>query len=95
MALSPPHAVGTATPEGEVVTVLAPGEAHLPRRRNATGPAAVERFVAILGSLVDRDTTVAKLNFTKALEARSPVTLRAMACSAHPVLRLARWSAMQ
>ena len=80
MALSPPHAASKAIPEGEVVTVLAAGEAHLPRRRRANGPAAIDRFVAILGSLVDSDTAVAKLNFTKALEARSPATLRAMTC---------------
>ena len=55
--------------------VFAPGESHLPRRRPATGPAATERFVSILGSLVDNDTTVAELNFTKALEARSPAML--------------------
>ena len=80
MALSPPHAASKAIPEGEVVTVLAAGEAHLPRRRRANEPAAIDRFVAILGNLVDSDTAVAKLNFTKALEARSPATLRAMTC---------------
>ena len=36
--------------------------------------------MAGLGSLVDGDTAVAELNFTKALEARSPATLRAMTC---------------
>ena len=52
-----------------------------------------DRFVAVLASLVDRNTAVAEVNFTKALEARSSATLRAMTCdlesyalfaSAHP-----------
>ena len=67
-------------PEGEVVTVLGPSEARLPKRRARPGLTTVERFVAVLSSLVDGDTAVAKVNFTKALEARSPATLRAMAC---------------
>ena len=80
LAVLPQRAVGTAIPAGEVVTVLAPGEAHLPRRRLSPGLTTAGRFVAILGSLVDCGTTVAELNFTKALEARSPATLRAMTC---------------
>ncbi len=67
-------------PEGEIITVLAPGEARLPRRRARPGLTTVERFVAVLSSLVDGNTAVAKVNFTKALEARSPATLRAMTC---------------
>ncbi|ALH83033.1 MAG TPA: tyrosine-type recombinase/integrase [Novosphingobium sp.] len=67
-------------PEGEVVTVLGPSEARLPKRRARPGLTTVERFVAVLSSLVDGDTAVAKVNFTKALEARSPATLRAMTC---------------
>ncbi|HJU77283.1 MAG TPA: integrase, partial [Sphingomicrobium sp.] len=78
-ALSSPS-VHKAVPEGEIVTVLAPGAARLPRRRARPGLTIVERFVAVLSSLVDGDTTVAKVNFTKALEARSPATLRAMTC---------------
>lgn len=62
-------------PEGEVVTVLGPSEARLPKRRARPGLTTVERFVAVLSSLVDGDTAVAKVNFTKALEARSPATL--------------------
>ncbi|MDE2442373.1 MAG: tyrosine-type recombinase/integrase, partial [Betaproteobacteria bacterium] len=60
--------------------VLAPGEARLPKRRARSGLSTVERFVAVLSSLVDSKTVVAKVNFTKALEARSPATLRAMTC---------------
>lgn len=67
-------------PEGEIVTVLAPGEARLPQRRVRPGLTTVERFVAVLSSLVDSDTVLAEVNFTKALEARSPATLRAMTC---------------
>jgi len=70
----------TPVPEGEVVTVLGPSEARLPKRRARPGLTTVERFVAVLSSLVDGDTAVAKVNFTKALEARSPATLRAMTC---------------
>src|SRR6218665_1430691 len=70
----------TPVPEGEVVTVLGPSEARLPKRRARPGLTTVERFVAVLSSLVDGDTAVAKVNFTKALEARSPATLSAMTC---------------
>jgi site-specific recombinase XerD len=63
---------------GEIVTVLAPGTGTLPRRRAHKGPTTIERFVAALGPLLDKDVTIAELNFTKALEARSPATLRAM-----------------
>lgn len=73
-------AASKTVPEGEIVTVLAPGEARLPKRRVRPGLTTVERFVAVLSSLVDSDTQVAELNFTKALEARSPATLRAMTC---------------
>lgn len=82
MALAPPpkRSASKPVPEGEVITVLAPGEARLPKRRAKPGLSTVERFVAVLSSLVDSDTTVAKVNFTKALEARSAATLRAMTC---------------
>ena len=60
--------------------MLGPSEARLPKRRARPGLTTVERFVAVLSSLVDGDTAVAKVNFTKALEARSPATLRAMTC---------------
>ena len=65
-------------PAGEIVTVLAPGQGTLPRRRSRKGPTTIERFVAALGPLLDKDVTIAELHFTKALEARSPATLRAM-----------------
>ncbi|MCC6827825.1 MAG: hypothetical protein IT550_06305, partial [Novosphingobium sp.] len=41
-------------------------EARLPKRRARPGLTTVERFVAVLSSLVDGDTAVAKVNFTKA-----------------------------
>ena len=66
----------TPVPEGEVVTVLGPSEARLPKRRARPGLTTVERFVAVLSSLVDGDTAVAKVNFTKALEARSSAAAR-------------------
>ena len=72
LAVSPPRAVRRAIPEGEIITIFGPGEASLPRRRPLPGPTTAERFVSILGSLVDSATTVAELNFTKALEARNP-----------------------
>ena len=51
------------------------------RRSTYPSPIPVQTNRATsLGSLVDSDTTVAELNFTKALEARSPATLRAMTC---------------
>lgn len=65
-------------PAGEIVTVLAPGQGTLPRRRARKGPTTIERFVVTLGPLLDKDVTIAELHFTKALEARSPATLRAM-----------------
>ncbi len=74
------RAARPGVPEGELVIVLAPGEVRLPRRRASSGLTAVERFVAVLAGLVDSETAVAELNFTKALEARSPATLRAMTC---------------
>lgn len=80
VAALPPPSAGKAIPDGEIVTVLVPGEARLPRRRPSPGLTTVERFVAVLGSLVDGETAVAERNFTKALDARSPATLRAMTC---------------
>ena len=80
MAVSPQRLGSRTMPDGEIITVLGPGEANLPRRRLSPGPTTAERFVAILGSLADSDTAVAELDFTKALEARSPATLRAMTC---------------
>ena len=32
-SVSLPHTAGRAIPEGEIVTMLAPGDARLPRRR--------------------------------------------------------------
>jgi|SRR5579863_7461804 len=64
-------------PAGEIVTVLAPGKGTLPRRRSRKGPTTIERFVETLGPLLDKDVTIAELHLTKALEARSPATLRA------------------
>ena len=80
MAVSLQRSGSRTIPDGEIITIFGPGEAILPRRRLSPGPTTAERFVAILGSLVDSGTCVAELNFTKALEARSPATLRAMAC---------------
>jgi integrase len=90
MALKPcPHAALSATPAiaasssapvGEIISVLPAGEARLPQRRAADGASPHVRFVAALGALVAGDFAVPELAFTKALEARSPATLRAMAC---------------
>lgn len=82
MALAAPSATSTAksVPEGEIITVLAPGKARLPKRRARPGLSTTERFAAVLSSLVESNSAVAKLNFEKALEARSPATLRAMTC---------------
>lgn len=80
LALSLSSAVQGTIPVGEIVTVLAPGQTRLPQRRVRSGMTTVERFVAVLGSLVARETVVAELTFTKALEARSAATLRAMTC---------------
>jgi integrase len=82
MALAAPSnpTASKPVPEGEIITVRAPGEARLPRRRARPGLSTVERFVAVLSSLVDSKTAVAKVNFAKALEARSSATLSAMTC---------------
>lgn len=69
-----------AAAESEIVTVLAPGDGNLPRRRRLVGSSAIERFVAVLASLLDNNTTIPELNFTKSLEARASATLRAMTC---------------
>jgi hypothetical protein len=65
-------------PAGEIVTVLAPGQGTLPRRRSRNGLTTIQRFVATLAPLLDKGVAIAELNFTKALEARSSATLRAM-----------------
>ena len=65
-AALPPPSASMAIPEGEIVTVLAPGEGRLPRRRSAPGMKTVQRFVAVLDSLIESDIAVPELNFTKA-----------------------------
>lgn len=67
-------------PAGEIVTVLPPGETRLPQRRSTRGSSPKDQFVTTLTELASADLAISELNFTKALEARSAATLRAMTC---------------
>jgi integrase len=74
------NAAAPGATAGEIITIVAPGAARLPQRRSAGGTAVLDRFVATLAALTAGDLAIPELAFTKALEARSPATLRAMAC---------------
>jgi site-specific recombinase XerD len=73
-------AAASSAQGGEIISILAAGSAPLPQRRTATQPSPRDRFVHALSALVSADLAIPELNFTKALEARSPATLRAMVC---------------
>ncbi len=83
-ALSPtPRAqrlsAGTAAVSGEIVTVLAPGEAKLPRRQSGSAQDREAQLVALLQELAGEGAALDALAFRKSLEARAPASIKALA----------------
>nr|WP_232455537.1 tyrosine-type recombinase/integrase [Sphingomonas sp. KC8] len=64
---------------GEVVTVLAPGEARLPRRMRGSATDRIAQLTSLLGELVAADCAIDALAFRKSLEARAPASVKALA----------------
>jgi len=70
----------SGAPEGEIVTIEPPGAGRLPQRRARAQISQLERIARVLEELLREDLAIPRLNFTKALEARSDATLRAVTC---------------
>ncbi|WP_338053923.1 tyrosine-type recombinase/integrase [Sphingobium estronivorans] len=68
-----------AAVSGEIVTVLAPGEARLPQRRSGAAQDRATQLVALLQALTGEGAGLVELNFTKSLEARAPASIKAIA----------------
>lgn len=68
-----------AAVSGEIVTVLAPGEARLPHRRSGSAQDREGQLVALLQELTGEDTALDALAFRKSLEARAPASIKALA----------------
>ncbi|UZW57626.1 hypothetical protein NUH86_18805 [Sphingobium sp. JS3065] len=64
---------------GEIVTVLAPGEAKLPRRHSGSAQDREAQLVALLQLLTADGAVLDALAFRKALEARAPASIKALA----------------
>lgn len=80
-AESPPVQSVTAMPAvaGELVVVRAAGEALLPRRQGGRATDRVAQLTALLVSLVGKDGAIDRLAFRKSLEARAPMSVKALA----------------
>lgn len=63
----------------EIVTILAPGEAELPRRRSGFAQNRETQLVALLQELTREGAGLVELNFRKSLEARAPASIKALA----------------
>lgn len=61
------------------MTVLAPGEAKLPRRRSGSAQDRAGQLVALLEELTGEGTVLDALAFRKGLEARAPASIKALA----------------
>ncbi|AMK21191.1 integrase-like protein [Sphingobium sp. TKS] len=63
----------------EIVTVLAPGEATLPRRHSGSAQDREAQLVALLQELTGEGAGLDALAFRKSLEARAPASIKALA----------------
>jgi hypothetical protein len=63
----------------ELVVVRAAGEAPLPRRQGGRATDRVAQLTALLVSLVGKDGAIDRLAFRKSLEARAPMSVKALA----------------
>ena len=73
----PPEA--KAAISGDIVTVLAPGEGSLPRRRAGSAQDREAQLVALLQELTGEGAGLDALAFRKSLEARAPASIEALA----------------
>ena len=64
---------------GELVVVRATDEALLPRRQGGRATDRVAQLTALLVSLVGKDGAIDRLAFRKSLEARAPMSVKALA----------------
>ena len=64
---------------GEIVTILAPGEAKLPQRRSGAAQNRQTQLTELLQELTGEGTSLVELNFKKSLEARAPASIKALA----------------
>ena len=62
-----------------LITVLVPGEAALPQRGGGCATDRVAQLTSLLEALVDPAHAIDALGYRKALEARSPNTVKALA----------------
>jgi len=70
---------GSHDSAGELVLVRSPGDAPLPRRRGGRATDRVAELTALLAGLVGQDAAIDRLAFRKALEARAPASVKALA----------------
>lgn len=78
-SLSVPSAASAAIGVGEIVVVRAAGEAPLPRRRDGRATDRVHQLTDLLAGLVGKDAAIDHLAFRKSLEARAPMSVKALA----------------
>lgn len=71
-------AVKTAV-SGEIVTILAPGESHLPKRRAGYAQSREAQLAELLEDLTGDGASLVEINFKKALEARASASVKALA----------------
>ena len=64
---------------GEIITILAPGEAKLPVRRKGFAQNRETQLIALLKELTSEGTSLVELNFRKSLEARALASIKALA----------------
>lgn len=64
---------------GEIVTILAPGDATLPQRRAGTARNRQSQLAALLEALTGMGARLDELTFRKSLEARAPASVKALA----------------
>ena len=67
------------TAVGQVITVLAPGEALLPQRRNGAAIDRIGQLAELLATMLGDGSTIEELAFRKSLEARAPASIKALA----------------
>jgi len=81
VATSPSARSASAAPDGaaELVVVRAAGDAPLPRRQGGRATDRVAQLTALLVSLVGQDGAIDRLAFRKSLEARAPMSVKALA----------------
>ncbi len=78
-AQSPSARSASQSIAGELVVVRAAGEAPLPRRQGGRATDRVAQLTTLLVSLVGKDGAIDRLAFRKSLEARAPMSVKALA----------------